>query len=254
MCIDPVDVMRKINHRTKAVVQVHVGGIEAPISQCGKIPVVSDAAQALGIFKGTYTCCSFQAIKHITTGDGGMIICPDAVTQCKAKLMRWFGIDRKKKITNNWQCYKKRQMTFDIEMMGYKRQMTNIAAMMGISGIRCYDNVILYRERLFKRYKELLSGLNGIKVVDAGEGARNTYWLLTVLVERRDDFAKMLFSHDIDNNLVHLRNDIYKIFGGKRADLPVMNALEKKYICLPLNMKVTLEDVEFICDKIRKGW
>ena len=58
----------------------------------------------------------------------------------------------------------------------------------------------------------------------------------------------------IDTNPVQLRNDTYKIFGGKRADLPVMNSIEEKYISLPLHMKVTEDDVEYICRTIKKGW
>src|SRR3990167_6478178 len=76
-CIDPADIARKITNKTKAIVQVHVGGLTAKAHELmiPNIPVISDAAQALGTFVGDYTCCSFQAIKHITTGDGGMLIC-----------------------------------------------------------------------------------------------------------------------------------------------------------------------------------
>jgi dTDP-4-amino-4,6-dideoxygalactose transaminase len=73
-------------------------------------------------------------------------------------------------------------------------------------------------------------------------------------VERRDDFAKKMWDADVDTNMVHIRNDVYKIFGGKRADLPVMNELEDKYTCLPLHMKITENDVYYICKKIKEGW
>lgn len=248
--IDPRDVQLKITPETKAVVQVHLGGIGADVGKLN-VPVVSDACQGLGIFTGDYTCCSFQAIKHITTGDGGMIILNNEEEYRKAKLMRWFGIDREKKELNNWQAYKERKMTFDIEMVGYKRQMTDIAAGMGIAGLKYYNQVLDYRKRLFNIYKKELNGLDGINLID---GEPNVYWLATVLVNRRDDFAKMMWDADVDVNVVHLRNDIYKIFGGKRADLPVMNALEEKYICLPLNMKITQGDCYYICNLIKRGW
>jgi len=256
LCIDYKDVCRKVTNKTKAIVQVHLGGIRADLSdhfdQHWHNPViVSDAAQALGIFTGHYTCCSFQAIKHISTCDGGMVVCPDQATAYKAKLMRWFGIDRDKRIENNWQAYTKRKMTQDIEILGYKRQMHDVAATMGIIGLQHYREVIEYRKKLFNLYKDLLSGVDGITVVD---GDVNTYWLLTVLVERREDFAKMLFSSDIDSNTVHVRNDIFDIFGGKRQELPVMNEVEEKYISLPLGMHVSEEDVQYICEKIKGGW
>lgn len=251
LCIDPADVTAKVTHKTKAVVQVHLGGIEAKAHHFIDLPVVSDAAQALGIFSGDITCCSFQAIKHITTGDGGMLVCRDSGEAHQAKLLRWFGIDREKKIANNWQAYKERKMTFDIEVPGTKRHMTDIAAVMGIAGLKHYEEVITYRTELAMLYRGLLAGLDGITVVD---GPNNMWWLFTVLVDRRDDFARMLFEADIDSNVVQVRNDIYKIFGGRRADLPVMNRLEDQYLSLPLGMHVSKEDVQMICDLIKKGW
>lgn len=248
--IDPVDVRNKMTSRTKAVVQVHVGGIGADVGNLG-VPVVSDACQALGIFTGDYTCCSFQAIKHITTGDGGMIVLNNPREYRRAKLMRWFGIDREVKEKNNWQCYKERKMIFDIEIPGFKFHMNDIAAGMGIAGLCYYDKIIAHRKKLFELYKKELEGVPDVTVID---GEPNTYWLLTVLVNGRDDFSKMMFDKGVDVNIVHMRNDIYKIFGGKRQDLPVMDFMEDKYICLPLNMKVTEENVHYICNLIKRGW
>lgn len=250
LCIDPKDVDRKITPQTKAVVQVHLGGIQAEVNYT-PVPIVSDAAQALGIFTGDYTCCSFQAIKHITTGDGGMLVVHSNKEEHDAKLLRWFGIDRAKKIANNWQAYRERAMTFDINLPGTKRHMTDIAAAMGIASLRYYDQVIAHRKKIFDIYRAELAGMDGIRLVDSH---LNTYWLATVLVERRDDFAKMLFEADIDSNMVQIRNDIYAIFGGKRTDLPVMNKIEDKYISIPLTMGTTEENAHYIVDKIRGGW
>lgn len=250
LCIDPLDVRSKVTPKTKAIVQVHLGGIRADVGYM-HIPVISDAAQALGIFTGDFTACSFQAIKHITTGDGGMLVVNNQKCEHDAKLLRWFGIDREKKIANNWQAYKERKMTFDIELPGTKRHMNDIAASMGIAGLQEYDNIILHRRLLFEIYKDRLADMTGIKLVD---GEPNTYWLCTVLVEKRDDFAKMLFEADIDTNVVQVRNDIYKVFGGERADLPVMNDVEHRYLALPLGTHLTEEDVHYVCDVIEKGW
>ena len=250
LCIDPVDADKKTTEKTKAVVQVHLGGIQSMV-QYSPVPIVSDACQALGIFTGDYTCNSFQAIKHITTGDGGMITVHNEREYKEAKLLRWFGIDREKKIANNWQAYTKRAMTFDIELPGTKRHMTDISAAMGLVGLTHYKRVIEHRKKIFNIYKKELLGLDGIKLVD---GLNNTYWLATVLVERRDDFAKKMFECDIDNNIVQVRNDIFKIFGGVRADLPVMNRLEEKYISIPLTMNTTEENAHYIVSKIKEGW
>jgi dTDP-4-amino-4,6-dideoxygalactose transaminase len=250
LCIDPIDVRSKLTEKTKAVVQVHLGGVQANAGIV-HVPIVSDACQALGIFTGDYTCCSFQAIKHVTTGDGGMIVLSNEEEYKKAKLIRWFGIDRERIIPNEWQSYRTRMMSFDIELVGEKKQMNDVAAGMGIVGLTYYTKVLEYRKKLFNLYKRLLKGVDGIKIID---GKVNTYWLFTVLVERRDDFAKMLFDAGVESNLVQVRNDKYKIFGGKQADLPVLASIEDKYLSLPLGMHVTEEDVRYIVGQIRKGW
>ena len=248
---DPKDILAKVTPRTKAVVHVHLGGVESCLGKM-PVPVVSDACQAMGVFNGDFTCCSFQAIKHITTGDGGMLTVNNPEQARTARLMRWFGIDREKKIKNNWQAYTERKMTFDIEILGYKRQMTDIDAALGIVGLRHYHEVLDHRTNLYKKYLEGLAGIDGIKIV--GVGHRSIHWLMTVLVKRRDEFAKMMFEAGVDTNIVQVRNDLYKIFGGRREELPCLNRVEGEYISLPIGMNVTEEDVGYICDAIKSGW
>lgn len=245
LCIDPEDVRRKLNERTKAVVQVHLGGIGADVGR-PPVPVVSDACQALGIFTGDFTCNSFQAIKHITTGDGGMLVCPDGEIHRRAKLLRWFGVDREKKLEGD-DVYTKRLMSIEPELLGHKRHMNDIQASLGLGGLRNWDYIRSHRKRLFDAYKE---GLPGIKIVD---GKINTHWAITILVERRNDLARMLREDGIETNLLHIRNDSYGLFGG-RADLPVLDKMESQYLSLPLHMKLTESDIHYICSCIKKGW
>ena len=253
LCIDPIDVRSKLTEKTKAIVQVHLGGVKADVGKYSRIPVVSDAAQALGIFTGDYTCCSFQAIKHITTVDGGMLVCPGYESMQRAKLLRWFGIDRTKKMPNSPASYKKRMMTYDIEVPGTKRHMNDVTATMGIVGLdHYYHPVIEHRQNLFNIYRRRIEAMSGVTLV--GKNTLNTYWLATILVERRDDFAKMMFEADIDCHIVQSRNDTYRIFGGKKADLPVLNSIENSYISIPIGMHVSEEEVNYICDVIAKGW
>lgn len=250
LCIDPWDVNIKITERTKAIIQVHLGGVKADVGY-SHIPIVSDACQALGIFNGDYTACSFQAIKHITTGDGGMLVVNDEETYKKAKLMRWFGIDRERKIPNDWTAYRTRMMSFDIDMIGYKRHMNDIAATMGLAGLRKYYDILEHRKKIFKIYRDGFTELAGIKLVD---GEVNLCWLATVIVESRDDFARKLWEAGIETNIVQRRNDVYKIFGGQKADLPVLDSIEDKYISIPIGMHVSEEDAYFVCAKIKEGW
>ena len=255
LCISATDVLSKVTKKTKAIVQVHLGGIQADVTMPGwDIPIVSDAAQALGFFNGNFTCCSFQSIKQITTGDGGMLVVDTKDSERdrnRAKLLRWFGIDREKKIRNNWQAYLERKPTFDIQLPGYKYQMTDISAAMGLAGLARYDGVIAHRKKIFDIYRKRLHMQGSIRLID---GTPNTYWLATLLVEDRDSFAKAMFEADIDTNLVQVRNDVYKVFGGKKADLKTLAEVEDKYISIPIGMHISEDDAHYICDRIMEGW
>ena len=79
-------------------------------------------------------------------------------------------------------------------------------------------------------------------------------WMCTVEVERRIDFMKKLREYKIETGQVHYRNDRYTIFGGRRDDLPNMDAIEDKYMVLPLHTKMTEEDVNYIAKVIKSGW
>jgi dTDP-4-amino-4,6-dideoxygalactose transaminase len=258
LCIDPEDVRKKITPFTRAIVQVHLGGVRADVPKFynpidgSYIPIISDACQALGIFTGDITCNSYQAIKSIGTPDLGSIVVRNAEEAHKAKLLRWFGIDRNKKILNSWQCFRERQMTFDIDLLGFKRQPNDVAAAMALVGLKHYNEILEHRRKIFNIYKTELANIDGIKLID---GEENVYWLATLLIEKkRDEFAKLLFENDVDSNLVQVRNDIYHVFGGQRLDLPIMNKIEEKYISIPVGMNISAENAEKIVDVIKNGW
>ena len=248
--LDPEDLKQKITSKTKAIVAVHLGGIPAnpiiyAIAKKRHIPVIVDLAQdhrpAVGEH-GDYLCYSFQAIKTITTADGGMLVLRNKQEYQRAKKLCWFGIDREKKNRNSW---KEREMTFNIEEAGYKFQPTDIDACFGLAALPDLDRVLEYRAELAQTYRTQLSSLQNVHVVAGG-----AHWLVCILAERRDELAEFLISHGIEANLIHVRNDIYKIFGGKKLNLPNMNWVESRYLCLPINPKITSSDVRSICDKI----
>lgn len=251
LCISQNSVDKLITDKTKAIVNVNLGGIKNIITTSKNIPIVTDSAQAIGYTNGDYVIYSFQAIKHFTTGDGGMLCLPNGERYKEAKLKRWFGIDRDKKRSYDWQAYKEREMTFDIEHLGYKYQPTDISAAMGLAGLKDYDEIIEHRRTIFNIYKSKLDGLEGIRIVD---GEENLCWLATFLVDDRDQFSKVLSDAGIETNLVQVRNDIYNIFGGKRQDLPFMNRIEHQYISIPIHHKVSFDDALYIVNAIKKGY
>ena len=257
-----VDHVRElVNERTRAIVCVHYGGLPCNMNELRAIaseyqlPIIEDAAHAPGATYGSenvgeiseFTIFSFQAIKHLTTGDGGMLILQDKFLLPQAERIRWFGIDRSNKQQGIWEN--------DIYEIGYKYQMTDISAAMGLAALREFDQVLQLRQQLLKTYSRGLNDIPGIRLVGTHLTDRtHAAWLCTAIVDRRIDFMRWLRENRIESGQVHYRNDRYAIFGGRRDDLPFMDAVEDRYIVLPLHTKMTEADVEYVCDVIRKGW
>jgi perosamine synthetase len=232
--------------RPKAIVNVHLHGVISDLPDFG-VPVVDDAAQALGTPRPgvRFTCYSFQAIKHITTGDGGMLVCADPAEAAEAKLRRWFGIDRTRKLGNGWQPFLDRKILYDIEYPGYKYQMNDMAAAMGIAGLDCYDEIMEHRRRIFAIYRAA-----GLPLVD---GAENRYGYACLLVEGRERFCAALLAAGIETNVMQVRNDLYRIFQPFRHPLPNMDWVEGRYICIPLHNRMTLADAGYVAEVAAKA-
>lgn len=241
LTIDPEDVRKKITEKTKAIVVVDLNGIKATreifTHEGREIPVIVDAAQSLGNFGGDFTVCSFQAIKTLTTGDGGMLICKRKEDAEKAKLLRWFGIDRNLKLKNNWQPYKKRKILFDINYAGYKFQMNDIAAAIGLGNLKSYDKISAHRKQIFEIYKEVLP------MVD---GPSNKYGFACLLVDDRDKFTAYLNKHGIETNVMQVRNDVYAVFEPFRTPLKGMDSVDERYICIPLHNKMSIKEARYV--------
>jgi perosamine synthetase len=250
-----------INEKTKAIVCVHYGGLPCDMNELlaiaaeYNIPIIEDAAHALGATYngkpigsvGDFTMFSFQAIKHITTGDGGMLVVRDKAIIPKGERIRWFGIDRSNKQKGTWEN--------DIWEVGYKYQMTDIAAAMGIAAMRTFDKTLAYRQKLFEIYKRDLRNIPGLHLIGADYTDRtHAAWLCTAIVENRVGFMKYLRENKIESGQIHYRNDRYSVLGGRRDDLPMMDSVEDKYIVLPLNNHLTEQQIEYVCATIRKGW
>jgi dTDP-4-amino-4,6-dideoxygalactose transaminase len=259
--ISVAHVRELVNEKTKAIVCVHYGGLPCDMTELQAIateydiPIIEDAAHALGAtYKGKhvgeispFTMFSFQAIKTITTGDGGMLIVQDPALVAMGERVRWFGIDRSNKQKGTWEN--------DIWEVGYKYQMTDIGAAMGLAGLHEFDATLAFRQKLFQAYKKGLAGNADITLIGADATDRtHAAWLCTAIVQRRQDFMNKLRDRKIESGQVHYRNDRYSVLGGRRTDLPNMDAIEENYIVLPLHLHMTENDVDYICKVIKSGW
>ena len=263
MNMDINHVSQLMSDKVKAIICVHYGGLPCDMDELQSIanewsiPIIEDAAHAVGAkYKGTdigsisdFTMFSFQAIKHITTGDGGMLIIKNKDLIDKAERIRWFGIDRKSKQAGIWEN--------DITEIGYKYQMTDIAAAMGIAALSEFDEQSQIRKELFQVYEEELAGCARLRIIGSGYKDReHAAWLFTVIVEERYKLQEKLRDNNIESNQVHFRNDRYSIFkeftDGKV--FPNMDKIEDEYLVLPLHTKMTVEDVKRVCSVINSGW
>jgi len=263
MNLDISHVRQLMTSKVKAIVCVHYGGLPCDMDELKSIadewniPIIEDAAHAVGAkYKGVdigsisdFTMFSFQAIKHITTGDGGMLIIKNKELIDKAERIRWFGIDRKAKQQGIWEN--------DIYEVGYKYQMTDIAAAMGIVSLEEFDEQSKLRKTLFKTYAKELVNCDKLRVVGNGfKDREHAAWLFTILVEDRYKLQEKLRDNNIESNQVHFRNDRYSIFkeftDGKI--FPNMDKVEDDYLVLPLHTRMTIEDVKRVCSVIKSGW
>lgn len=251
MNIDPVDVEKKITNKTKAIVCVNYSGYPCDfehlryLADKHKCKLICDNAHGIKTtYKGKkiedwcdYVIYSFQAIKFITTGDGGMIVCKSKDEEKLLKKLRWFGIDKEEKMEGTWDG--------KVDVVGYKYHMNDIAASMGIAALEDLDLTLMEHEEKFLVYKQLLP--NHIPSTDE----RFNSWLFTIFHEKALDLQEYLKDHNIESGQIHYRNDQYKIFGGKKLNLPNMNYMEDKYLVLPMNAKTTLDEIEHICQTVK---
>ena len=144
----------------------------------------------------------------------------------------------------------------DIKELGYKYQMTDLSACLGLAGLSHLDNIITTKKKLLNCYKAEINHPN-VQVIYKQQN--NTYdycpWLCTILVEKdRKGLMKKLRENRVESAQVHYRNDRYSIFGGRSPSFINMDSIEDQYLVLPLHHKVTLDNVRFICSLINEGW
>jgi len=250
-----------ITKKTKAIVCVHYGGLPCDMDGLKKLAkkynliLIEDAAQAIGAKYGKekigtigdFSAFSFQAIKHITTGDGGLLSLKSKKQYAKGKRIRWFGIDREKKYAGTW--------ANDIYEVGYKYQMTDISATLGIDGLNDFNKILKHRRKIYYLYLKLLSKNKKIRCVhDYDKKKYHSAWLFTILLDQKDYLQKKLREKNVETNQVHFRNDKYSIFKkfAKKNAYPNMDSIEDKYLVLPLHHKITVSDVKYICSLINK--
>lgn len=245
--IDPESVKSLITENTKAIVAVNWGGRICDYSTLKSfgIPVIEDAAHTWDVFprylypeRGNYICYSFQAIKYLTTGDGGCLICEKESDVEKAKLLRWFGLDRTKGAS--FRC------TQNIQVPGHKYHMNDIAAQIGLCNLEEAEKSV-NTQRTNSEF--LWYAIKNKFITIPEKDINSSYWLFSVIVENRDKFISYLQENGIEASPVHYRNDEYdctKQF--KENSLPGTDLFSKTQVCIPNGWWLTDRDLVHIVE------
>ncbi len=261
--LDPAAFEKKITKRTKAVIPVHWGGYPCDLDEINRIAaerdlaVIEDAAHALGAsYRGKpigaisrFTCFSFQAIKHLTTGDGGALCCLRAADEHPARVRRWFSIDR-----DNSPPSFRGERAYDAKLVGYKYHLNDLAAAVGLGNLEVLPKVLARLREVSGRYRRDLAAVPGITLLDSKEDRASACWLFTLLAERRDDFLRALQSRGVPASVFHQRIDRNTVLGGPRPDLPNMARFDDHQASVPLHAGLTDEEVESVLAAVKAGW
>lgn len=258
--IDPAHVSGLITEKTRLIVAVHFGGYPAAVDALAAlvsntdIPILEDAAHALGSSingnpigsHSRFVCFSFQAIKTLTTVDGGGLALLSEEDYMRARRLRWFGIDREAG----------RTFFDDIDDAGYRFSLNDVLASIGLANFSHIDRLLMRRRRIACLYETALSKMHGIIPCHQVSSTHfSSFWLYPVLVDERDNFVRRMAEHGVECSRVHKRNDTYTAFKDSLGDsLEGVKLWDEKMVCLPIGHWVTNEDVEYIIECIKAGW
>ncbi len=271
--VDPADVARRVSPRTRAIVPIHFAGaacdLDALRAVIGDRPIalVEDAAHALGTeYKGrlvgsdsSIALYSFHAIKNITTGEGGMIVCRDPALARRLRLLRFHGITR-----DTWERYRAGGTPdFEIEAPGYKCNMLDLQAALGLHQLRKLARFNGRRAALAAQYDALLASIPEVRpLAPVDYPARHAHHLYVVRLDTarlgitRDDFLAALTRENIGTGLhfpaIHLKRYYRERHGYTEADLPNAAALGASIFSLPLYPRLSDQDVADVARAIQR--
>ena len=269
--MDVRDLQRKITKNTKVIVFVHWGGTPADLDGVRKVQdyaesifgfrpaVIEDAAHAMGaeyhgikigaLDRGNIVTFSLQAIKHITTSDGGLLCLPSEELYERAKLLRWYGIDRKKRNNHKNKDFR---LESDVKEYGFKFHMNDWNASLGLANFPFLGKNLARHRANARFYDENLKNTNGIRLIYPPNGALSSYWVYSLFVENnKPDFMEYMKNKGVFVSQVHARNDTHSVCAPFRAHLPNLDDVERKLVAIPCGWWVTNDQREYIAHSIQ---
>ena len=271
MNIDPEDIERKITSKTKAIVPVHFAGRSCnmdaimTIAEKYHLKVIEDCAHAIeteyhGKKAGTLGdlgCFSFYATKNIVTGEGGMVITNNQKYADKIKILGLHGMTKDAWNRFGDTGYKH----YRVEYAGFKYNMMDIQAAMGIHQLPRIDKYWNRRREIWNKYNEAFNDLPVFVPANVEPNTRHAYHLYSLLIDidkinlTRDQFldemTKMNIGVGVHYIALHLQPYYQRTFGYKKGDFPNAEWVSDRTVSLPLSAKLTNEDVKDVVTTVR---
>jgi perosamine synthetase len=254
--IDPLSVESLLSARTRAIVVVHYAGFPADLNALRRIAdqngitLIEDAAHSLGAEYagqgigtiGDYAIFSFQAIKHMTTVDGGMLTMRDTSKAEQARKLRWFGMSKGIPRTE-----------VDIEQIGFKYNMSNVTAMIGLAQLQSIEVLISRHIANGRYYDKSIGTIPGLNITRIDPECRPSYWLYTVLSDSSAAVERCLAGIGVSASKLHRPNHYHSVYTSMRRPMPGLDTYYRQLTHIPCGWWVTDEDRERIVDALRKG-
>lgn len=265
LCLDPKSVKERITDRTRAVMYVGMGGNMGNYYDIVKIceenglKLILDAAHMAGTRHGgvipgkeaEVVVYSFQAVKNLPTADSGMICFKRGELDEIVRKKTWLGINKDTyQRTTNSGNYKWR---YDVEYVGEKGHGNSIMAAIGLVQLKYLDRDNAYRRQLAGWYREGLKSCGDkVKMVRIEAGCESSCHLFQICVDKRDELMMALNAEEIYPGVHYANNINYRMYDYAKGTCPYADYVSEHTISLPMNMYVTYEDVQRICDIIKK--
>jgi UDP-4-amino-4-deoxy-L-arabinose-oxoglutarate aminotransferase len=258
---------KKINKNTKGIIPVHFAGAPVDMDKILGVAkrhhlfVIEDAAHGLGCYYknthvggwGQVAIFSFHPIKNITTGEGGMITHSEEVLESRLRLLRFHGIER-----DAWKRYGKGgNPDYDINEPGFKCNLTDIQAALGLAQLSRLEELNRRRRKLADLYREGLEGQNGLDLPGIPAYPHIHAWhlfVIKVLSMDRERFMQKLSDYQIGYGIHfpagHRLGYIQRRYKIKKGELKETERASANLLSLPLFPDMKEEDVSYVCDAV----
>lgn len=259
--IDPEDAISRITKKTRAIMPVHFCGISVQMDKILEIGndhdliIVEDAAHAFGSsYRGSkigsfghITCFSFDPIKNISCGEGGVVITNNDLLAELIRKKRILGIDH-----DSWSRMEhKLSQLYDVTTQGFRYHMSNINAAIGLAQFRKIESFRSSKTKIVLRYNEAFREIDGISLLNWNINETFPFiYIFRVLNDRRDLLMNYLEKKGISTSINYTPNHLLSYFN-KGQKLPVTEKLYKEIITLPLFVDMKERELDHIISSVR---